>query len=761
MTINRSVSSLIAIVAFTAWSPHAFAQAATAAPAPASADATTDADAQLGDIVVTGEKREGSIQKAPLAITAIQADALTAANITQVSQLDGTVPSLVTPRNGTPYRVISIRGIGSEATQTGSQPSVAYHIDGIYIGSPIATGADLLDVARVEVLRGPQGTIFGQAATGGAMNVISNLPELKNFTGYAELAGGNYDYFRGTAVVNVPISDTFAVRVAGQRLSHDGYATLTTGYKEDDADRWNGRISALWQPTDNFSAVLRYQHFSANEAGSAQKNILDPNPDPRTLTQDYPGLYKLQFDMVSAELKLDLPFATLKSTTSYQHMRNDNHVDRDRLNTATIGYYDAIPLWLNRYRAITQELNLSSPRGNRLEWTAGLYYVDYRETQNFVEFAGGGANPSSFDIPASAAGGIPSSLIYRLDVDLKRKTYAAFGQAIFHVTDNLRLTGGLRYNRDELESYSLTLYGLYAPGELISQRDNHVTGRAVVEYDVAPHNMLYASFSKGYKPGGANLITGPLLNSKTYKAEDLDAFEIGSKNRFFDDAVSLNLAGFFYKYNNLQFQQEDPIPYQGGIANIPGAHIWGVEAEASWKATRHLRFDGNVTHLDGEFTQNYFALDAAAANSATQAAAALGYGPFDAYTINLRAQQVKNLRGGTPPKLPAWSFGVSATHTADIFGGELTSRAEWNHRGSYIYRVFNAGSRDVVPSYDVVNISFTFAPANSHVEVGVAASNLFDKAGINSRYTDPFGSFFTSNEYIAPRQVVASVKYSF
>ncbi|EXS71218.1 TonB-dependent receptor [Sphingobium sp. Ant17] len=712
MIINRTKSSFIAMVAFYAWSPHSWAQG------PVPADATADAGAQLGDIVVTGEKREGSIQKAPIAITAIQADALTAANITQVSQLDGTIPSVVTPRNGTPYRVISIRGIGSEATQTGSQPSVAYHVDGIYIGSPIATGVDLLDIARVEVLRGPQGTIFGQAATGGAMNIISNLPELGKFTGYGELAGGNYAYFRGTAVLNVPFGDTVAVRAAGQRLAHDGYARIDNGYREDDANRWNGRLSLLWQPSDMFSAVLRYQHFTGDEAGSAQKNILDPNPDPRVLTQDYPGRYKLDFDIASAELKLDLSFATLKSVTSYQHMRNDNHVDRDRLNAATVGFYDAIPLWLNRYRAITQEVNISSPRNNRLSWTAGVYYVDYRETQNFVEFAGSGANPASFNIPKSAANGIPANLIYRLDVDLKRKTYAAFGQATYHLTESLRMTGGLRYTRDELESYSLTSYGLFAPGELISQRDNHLTGRAVIEYDVAPRSMVYASFSKGYKPGGANLITGPLLNSKTYKAEDLDAVELGSKNRFFDDAVSLNLAGFFYKYKNLQFQQEDPIPYQGGIANIPGAHIWGVEAEASWKATRNLRFDGNVTHLDGEFTQDYFALDAASANAATQAAAALGFGAFDPYTINLRAQQVKNLRGGTPPKLPKWSFGVSATHTAEIFGGELTSRAEWTHRGSYIYRVFNAGSRDIVPAYDIVNLSFSYVPRDSRSNSG-------------------------------------------
>lgn len=351
--------------------------------------------------------------------------------------------------------------------------------------------------------------------------------------------------------------------------------------------------------------------------------------------------------------------------------------------------------------------------------------------------------------------------MYRLDVDLSRKTAAAFGQATFHVTDSLRLTGGLRYNHDDLTSYSLTSYGLFAPGATIKRKDEQVTGRALIEYDVAPRSMVYASYSKGYKPGGANLITGPLINSFTYNAEKLDAFELGSKNRFFSDTVSLNLAGFFYKYKNLQFQQEDPIPYQGGIANAPEAQIWGIEAEGSWKPTKHLRFDANLTHLDGEFTKHYLALDAAQANQATNAAAALGYGPFDPYTIALRAQAVRDIKGNKPPKVPDYQASVAATWTLDIAGGELTSRAEYVHRGTYVYRVFNSGSRDVVPAYDIMNLNFNFVPSGSRFEISLAISNLFDKAGINSRYTDPFGSFFTSNEYIAPRQVVGSVRYAF
>ncbi len=735
--------------------------------APSSADTTgsqTDsrqASSRLDEIIVTGEKREGNIQKMPLAITALAADALTDRNITNVNQLDGLVPSLVTPRNGTPYRVISIRGIGSEATQTGSQPSVAYHLDGIYIANPIALGVDLLDVARVEVLRGPQGTIFGQAAVGGVLNNISNAPKLGTTEGYAEVAYGNYDYLRASGVLNAAVSDTLAIRAAGEHLSHDGYAKLTNGYDEDDANRWNERLSALWQPSDNFTATLRFQRFHADEHGSAQKNILDPISDPRTLTQDYPGLYKLDFTMASADLKWDLGWATLRGVSSYQHMSNSNQVDRDRLSSDTVFFYDAIPLWDNKYRAYTQEVDLSSRPGSRLEWVAGLYFVKYSEVQNFVEFAGAGALPPSFTIPPDGSGGIPANLVYRLDVDMKRNTYAAFGQATYHFSDGLRLTTGLRYNKDDLSSYSLTSYGLFAPGATITRNDHQLTGRATAEYDVAPRSMLYASYSRGYKPGGANLITGPLINAFEYAPEKLDAFELGSKNRFFDDALSLNLAGFFYKYKNLQFQQEDPIPYQGGIANAPEAHIWGVEAETSWKATQTLRFDANLTHLGGKFTKHYLALDAAQANQATIAAAALGYGAFDAYTIAQRAQAVADLKGNKPPKLPDYQASVTATWTLDIAAGRLTSRAEYIHRGKYVYRVFNSGPRDVVPAYDIANFNLNFAPAGSGFEFNVALSNVFDKAGINSRYTDPFGSFFTSNEFIAPRQLVGSVRYAF
>ena len=397
-------------------SAQVLASVATAAATSTAADPSPTAPDQAGggsqleEIVVTGEKREGNIQRTPIAITAVSADSLAARNITQINQLDGLVPSLVTPRNGTPYRVISIRGIGSEATQTGSQPSVAYHLDGIYIANPIALGADLLDVARVEVLRGPQGTIFGQAAVGGVINNISNAPQRGKTDGYVQLGYGNYNYLRANAVVNVAVTDTLSIRAAGEHLSHDGYARLVTGYREDDANRWNGRISALWQPTSEFSALIRYQKFHANENGSAQKNINDPVANPRILTHDYPGLYKLDFQMASAELKYDLPWATLKSVSSYQDMKNDNHVDRDRSNVATVFFYDAIPLWHNTYRAYTQEVDISSKPGSRLEWVAGAYYVDYREKQNFVEFAGGGAQPATFNIPANASNGIPANL---------------------------------------------------------------------------------------------------------------------------------------------------------------------------------------------------------------------------------------------------------------------------------------------------------------------------------------------------------------
>lgn len=716
----------------------------------------------MEDIVVTAEKREISLQRAPLAITALSSSTLEQANIRQLSDLNTQVPGLTIAKNGGYTRVMAIRGIGFETSDNiSSQPGTSFHIDGVYISGAYSLSMDLVDIERLEVLRGPQGTVFGQSATGGVINAITSRPSLDAVTGSAEAGVGTYNLYRAAASLNLPLAPTLAVRVVGNRNGHRGFARQTglADYRLDDANRYTLKGQALWQPSDVFSLLLTGQHFDADEHGAAQKHIDDPNPDPREVTQDYPNKYRLTFTLASAAARLSLPWAEVKSLTSYQRMRNPNQVDNDRLDLASAGFYDNLKDWSNQIDAFSQELSLSAAPGSSVQWIAGIFYLYEKKHWDITEFVGTDANPV-FIVPPTLPLNWPYNLDYTLDTTLRHRSYALFGQATVPVGDRLRVTAGGRYTRERMNNYTDTNHGMFGPPILQYPKFNPFTGKANVEFDLAKRNLLYASVSRGYKPGGVNYNSTPFFVGLTYRPEKVLAYEVGSKNRFFADRVTLNLAGFYYDYTDLQYQQEDPIPYQGGVSNIPKARIWGLEAEGSVAVTPALHLSANATVLDGKMPASYMALDPSAAHQATLTAAAQGYGPFDMHTILMRAQQVRNTQGNKPPKLPGFQGAVSIAYTADLSGDSLLLRADVEYRGKFNYRIFNDGVRDKVPSYTSVNL-YAGYELGSNWLLALNVINLFDRSGVNSRYSNPFGRFTTSQEYIPPRQIMVTAKYSF
>ena len=750
------------------------AHAAEAADSLATADAATvdvgAAEADAGEeIIVTGEKQETTLQRAPLAITAIGADRLAQSNVTQLIDMNGFVPGLTVANSGSFVRVVSIRGVGYEASDNlSAQPGTSFHIDGVYVVSPYALQQDFLDLKRVEVLRGPQGTVFGQSATGGIINAITEKPDMAKFGGSVQLELGNYDLVRGTATLNVPLTDTLAIRGTVQRYYHKGFAVQTGlapsygRYGLDDADRLSTKLSLLWEPSDSFSAQLTAQYFTADENGAAQKHVADPDPDPRRISQDYPNKYQLDFFLAYADLRYDLGFGTLKSLTSYQRTRNHNQIDVDRLNYASLGAYDVQPYWDNGVDAFSQEFNLTSNGNGPLSYIVGGYFLYQNLKQDILEYKGTDVSPTFNLILPLTFANYPYNLDYALNSRQKRYSYAAFAQGKYQFADRLSATIGLRFNHDKFKSSNSTLFDIFGPTVFAETSESALTGKAELDFELSDRNMVYVSVSRGYKPGGVSNNSTPLLVPLTYKSEHVWSYELGAKNRFADGRVTLNAAAFFYDYKNLQYQMEDPVPYQGGVSNVPKTRIWGAEAEAVVQVTDNLKLDGNVTYLGGKLVGDYITLDPSRAHAATVAAAALGYGPFDAYTINLRAQQTRNTNGNLPPKLPKWQGSIGATHTLELGSlGTLRSHAELIYRGKFQYRIFNDGARDVVPSYTQVNANFTLTPQDSNLTIGLTLTNLFDNAGVASRYSNPFGSFTTSDMYIPPRQVIASVKYDF
>ncbi len=719
---------------------------------------------ELEAVTVTAEKIAVDLQKAPMAITAIPKEELDNANILDLSGLNGQVPGTAITKSGGYETIVTIRGVGSETPESEytAQPGVSFNVDGVAIANTIALDQALFDIDQIEVLRGPQATIFGQASTGGAINVITRQPVLREFSGSGDLSYGNYDLIRLRNAINVPVGDTLAIRVSVQRLKHDGFARDTDipGYRPDDANDYSEKLTVLWAPFEDFTATVTGQIYHANQNGAEQKNILDTNADPRVVSQDYPGRFRLDSQLYYANLKWSLPWATAKSTSSLQYLRHAQQVDGSRSDVETLGFYDDIAAWDTWVRNITQELSLVSVPSGLLDWTAGFFYLTQRTHEYVVEFEGTGANPD-LSLPPLNTTAPPANLFFEHDAHVSHVAWAPYAQGTYHLTEDLRFTVGGRYNHDSYGGTVASFYNLDGGPAVVGYGKGKWTGKAELQYDAAPGRTVYASFTHGYKPGGLNNNIGAAQVADEFQPEEINAYEFGSKNRFIDNTLAVNAAVYYYDYENMQFIAMDPVPYDYGIANIPRTHLWGEEFEVSYLALQsRLRVNADLSIANGHIVSDYSTLDSTTVN-AIYAANPSCVNIFSPECIGAVAAADKNVRGNQPPKMPHVQGSLNAAYTARFGGYALVPRVEYIYRGSYDYRVFNEGAQDLVASYGIVNVSLALQPPSQRWNAALTISNLADKDGENSKYTDPFGTYQTSVQYIAPRQIIGTIGYEF
>ena len=770
---------------------------------PASSGATDTAQ-QTTDIVISATKSNTTLQETTASVTAVTADVLKEANVTEITGLNGLVPGLVVARSGGGERMITIRGIGSSTPEnTNTQPGVSYHVDGVYIFNSIAANAAFIDLAQIEVLRGPQGTTFGQGSTGGTINVVTNQPSTKGIEGTIDVSAGNYSLVKANAALNLPLSSTFAIRGAYQHSAHDGfgYATAVPGFSKyalDDENNNGWRIAALWAPTDKFSITLNTVQYRSNTHGPEQKNILDPDPDPRRATQDYPGQSIVNTELYYGVVKYDAGVATLKSITSYQTLYSHQAWDADGLTTplffantyhaaSFVGVnYDHVPAWDTHTKSWTQEVNLASNGDGPLKWIVGGVYLHSKNSQYIVEYrSGSDTNILRPAIPQTTAYNDPAVklLTYAELSDITREAYAGYFEGSYSLTEALKLTAGIRYNHDSFSGDSDSLSGgvskqtsgaYLQPKSTPGLSTTEWTGKAAVEYKVSPGSMLYFSYTRGFKPGGLNSSAGSGGSSylalgwqdgvkPTFKPETVDSFEIGSKNRFLNNTAQLNVSAFLYNYKNMQFIDDDPILYGKGIDNAPSARIYGIELEGNWAVTPHWKVEGSASILHGTFNKDFNALDPIASGKAQVAAGYADYlfwSHFYAASLARRAAR-QNINGNDVPQMPKFQGNAALSYTNEVGPGQLTAKVQYLYRGPYQYRVFNSGYYDRTPGYGQVNLFVKYEPRNTSFWLSATVTNLFDVVGINSRFSDPYGSSQTSNTYIPPRQVFGTIGYRF
>ena len=737
-----------------------FAGGANAAPA---------AKSGVDEVVVTAERRTTDVQNTPLAVSAVSAATLDKSFIVSLSGLNATVPSLEITKTSGFENLVTIRGVGSETPENGltTVPGVSLFVDGVYIANTISLDQTLFDIQSIEVLRGPQGALFGQSSIGGALNIVTQQPVLKTVAGAGDLSGGTYSLFRGRAMLNVPIGDNIALRGSIQHYQHTGFTTneAIPGNKLDAANDTSGKLAGLWKPIDTFSATLTGQWYHADQAGDAQKNINDPYSDPRKVYQDYPSHFKLDTQLYHLNLQWDLPWFSLKSVSAYQQLYHVQQEDSSRSAFSLLGQYDDVAAWNTNVRNVTEEFDILSPSGQALEWVGGIFLLNQASSQFVVEYGGNTApTPAQLLIPANVQTSPPGNLNYGNYSYVVRHSASAFAQATWHVTSDFRITGGVRANLDSFSDTSHNFSAFSINTVAHANKDNVTTWRAEADYDVMPDHMVYGSVAKGYKPGGVNGSYGQIVIPALFAPETNTAYEIGSKNYFFDKSLRLNVAAFYYDHKNFQYIETDPFPFDGGIANIPSVHDYGVEFEANYVSPdRRLRVNADLALEKGKVNGSYKAIDSTVANAIIGAGGPCAFGGayYNPGCWNAIIAAAKNINGATPPAMPEASGSINVSYKFDIPTGAFTPRLEVIYRGSEWARIFNEPSLDKVPAYTVTNLNFEYQPANSALKLSLAATNLFNVAGVNSRYTDPYGTGQTSQQFIPPRQVIGTIAYSF
>jgi len=787
--------SLLACTATLGLAVPAHADETPAAETPAAeptADAGAGATEGVEAIVVTARHRVENLQDVPIAVTAITAKQLDASGGSSLRQIQQQVPSLqilgFNPRNIT----IQIRGLGTTAgtVNSGIEPGVGVYVNGVYNARPSIAVFDVFDVASVNVLRGPQGTLFGKNTVAGVIEVNTNPASYEpEFS--AELSYGNYNATQIKAVASGPLGDSgFAVRIAGIKSDRDGYI-YNTAYKQDWQDYHNQAVRgeiAYRNDDDSFTARLigdyNDQHqFSgfqltrgilprlrADGSVGAARNFYDRaasagyvplpiDPGARLIDLDTPFTVDMQTGGVSLQLDQKLLGGhTLTSITGWRFWDWTPSLDGDRLG-ASIQTRSNLPTFQRQW---SQELRIASPSGGRVEYTAGLYY--FSQTNHEIPFNTYGKDAAKYLLGTAFPDAALNNVSQRGLQDADTKSYSAFANATWHVTDRLDLTGGIRYTYEKRSgSYSSYQEGgvpltdpvfagltaaqratiqsrrdSFAPTAAydVSTKGGKISGTVNALYRVTDTINVYAGYSRGFKSAGINLATPVQLANgpapQTFDPEIVNAYEIGVKTDLLDNRLTFNLALFRSDDSGYQANQSILVPTSSGpvlrsyITNAGSVRTQGVEVDVRATPLPGLSLNAAATYNDAY----YKSYTNGQCPYLLVTAANVGLCDLSGRRLTGVSKFVYTLSG-------EYAFDVGKLFTADAqlyFGGD------YNHRSEY-YGSLNTDPYATVPAYGVAGAYIGLRDAEGAWDVKFWARNLFDKLYYTNATVDSATSF--------------------
>lgn len=595
-----------------------------------------DAGSQIETVVVTARKVPENVQSVPVTVNVLSQSKLQDEGVNALSGISAKVPNVVWTDNGGSgfENHISMRGVYSNASSQGFDPGVAIYLDGVYIGNTFGFNSDLLDIDRIEVLKGPQGTLFGRNAAVGAISIHTKRPSFDQ--PYVELDAriGNYGLYEERGVANYPLSDDLALKVSAIANDRGGYQrnVVTEKHNLNDSHYHGGRVQLLWSPTNNLDILTTLDYFKANDhedvyscVAPAGGRFVCPNTSFAELTKDNAADNDTTTHRSSwgGTVNLDWRFGggfSLTSISAYRGLRLNENQDQDftAIDIIRTGYH--VP----RDNQFSEELRVSTPQDARLRGTVGAYY--YNE---------GRATTIPLILTASAIAGVrplfglsivpvPANFLQQTASILKTSSWALFGQGQFDITPTLTLEGGLRYTADnrkfsyeQKENSILSLIPLpvvgaaylvpFSPGNA-SASFNRLTPEASLSWKPAKEILAYVRYADGFKAGGFQAATNsPAYNPLIpFKPEVSSQYEIGFKTEWFSNRLIFNGAYFHTNYDDTQVQLIDPTTLQKIVGNFGSARTHGFEFEADAVLAEGLEISGNLGLQSSKFVSGPF-----------------------------------------------------------------------------------------------------------------------------------------------------------
>ncbi|MEZ5694565.1 MAG: TonB-dependent receptor [Altererythrobacter sp.] len=718
--------------------------------------ADTERTGGFDEIIVTAQKRESSLQETPLAISAFSGDQMEDRGIDDISNLQSYVPNLHVGSEQDGFK-ISLRGIGLQGTTSINDSGVAFYIDNFYISRPAGGSAVFFDVDRLEVLRGPQGTLYGRNATGGVVNVIPTPPS-DAFEGQVGVSYGSRDLMELRGVLNVPLSDMAAARISAVYSQEDGYvkntstAPGTSDFFGSDGDL-TVRGQLLLGDPDTIEVLLSGNYTKINGSGVAMqylvRNIGGPpptqallatvpaeDPDPLVTSNDAPSYNDVEMTTTSARLTKD--FGGVEAVVQLGALWQNSDLLQD---------FDGSPVDVSRFRkqeetdAFSIEARLASDNSGPFSWLlGGYYYTEDTYISRIVQLNGlGGGN--FINLPN-----------FDLDEWGSSSTRAVFGSATYELTPAFRVTLGGRYTWDKKNGTKRTNLNFGSPLPQDTPQNvsfDKFTWKVGLEWDAAPDVLVYSSVSTGYKAGGFNVSSDGSL----YRPEEIMAYEFGVKSDLFDRRLRLNLDTFYYDYTDMQLTTLGTY----GPTNAPGqftvnagkSEIYGAELDAQVVVTDELMLMASYAYTDATFKElcNIDPLNA---------------GIFDP-VCTTRGFPGALLDGNRVPYVSKHNFNLGAKYEVDLgASGGLTFSVNHNRHSNFFLREFNSPGVDYVGANGKTDATITWNAGDSGLRVTGYVTNLENDVEKTNIYVSPgFVGSSPTTAYSKPRTFGIRVDYEF